>query len=121
MHKTFGIPCTLADARSVDIFDAVMVASTSIGNPENASPDSKSVNNFNAVMVAGITNSATAQDVADMLSMDFGIEKSVLNDNQQHLCDNSVIVSLEVSFLELMATPKVTKRKNIRKKSQVLS
>ena len=61
-----------------------------------------------------------------MSSTDFGIEESLLNDNQQHLSDNSVIVSPKVSFSELVATPKVTKRKTIRKKSftykaQVLS
>ena len=112
-----------ADSENVDDSDAVMVAGTS--NLEYTS-DSRSVDISNAVMVAGVSNPATAQDVADMLSIDFGVEESPLNDNQQPLSDNSVIVSPKVSFLELMVTPKVTKRKIIRKKSlthkaQVLS
>ena len=112
-----------ADSENVDDSDAVMVAGTS--NLEYTS-DSRSVDISNAVMVAGVSNPATAQDVADMLSIDFGVEESPLNDNQQPLSDNSVIVSPKVSFSELMVTPKVTKRKIIRKKSltynaQVLS
>ena len=112
-----------ADSENVDDSDAVMVAGTS--NLEYTS-DSRSVDISNAVMVAGVSNPATAQDVADMLSINFGVEESPLNDNQQPLSDNSVIVSPKVSFSELMVTPKVTKRKIIRKKSltskaQVLS
>ena len=77
-------------------------------------------------MVAGVSNPATAQDVADMLSIDFGVEESPFNDNQEPLSDNSVIVSPKVNFSKLMVTSKVTKRKIIRKKSltykaQVLS
>ena len=77
----------------------------------------RSVDNFDTVMVAGTSNPATDHDLADMLSTDFGIKESPLNDNQQYLCDNSVTVSPEVSFSELMATSKVTKRKIICKKS----
>ena len=112
-----------ADSKSVDDSNAVMVPGTS--NLEYTS-NSRKVDISDAVMVAGVSNPATAQDVVDMLSIDLGVEESPLNDNQQLLSDNSVIVSPKVSFSELMVTPKVTKRKIIRKKSltymaQVLS
>ena len=58
---TSAADVALADSKSVDDSDAVMVSGTS--NLEYTSADLRSVDISDAVMVAGVSNPATAQDV----------------------------------------------------------
>ena len=69
---------TSVDSRSVDNFDAVMVAETS--NPEFTSVDSISVGNSDAVMVAAASTPTpqNAQDLADLLTTNLGVEEPPL-------------------------------------------